>query len=104
MGDLEARPWGRSGHGPDPEVVEHERRLPVVERQVFVTGAGQRFGIGPGQERLAVDGPVEGATSPGDAEVIGPVRFDAHVAADRLATGPMLFLAADDRQGIAPAT
>src|SRR5437868_3586745 len=99
MGDLEARPWRRSGRGPDPEVVERERRLPVVEGQVFVTGASQRFRIGPGQERSAVNGPVERATFPGDAEVISPVRFDAHVAADRLATGPMLFLAADDRQG-----
>ena len=52
------------GAGRIAEVVEVSGGLPVVDRQVLVAGAGQRFRIGPGQERAPVDGPVERAALP----------------------------------------
>ena len=39
----------------DREVVERQLGLPVVDGQIFVAGAGERFRIGPGEKRTAVD-------------------------------------------------
>src|SRR5262249_4194090 len=100
MGDSEVRPW-RSRRGADVQVVEGERCFPVVEREVLVTGAGERFGIGPRQKRTAIDGPIEGTALAGDREVIRAIWLDADVAAASLSTGAVLVLAADDGQRVA---
>ena len=70
---------GVQGAGRIVEVVERQLGLPVVDGQVLVPGSGQRFGIGPGQERAAVDRPIERAASPRDREVIAAARLDADV-------------------------
>src|SRR6185295_16966156 len=101
--DLEVRPWWRSGGGSDLEVVERQLGFPVVDRQKLMTGTGERFGIGPREERTSVDGPVDRAASPGDREVVAAVLVDVGVGPARLASGAVLLLPADDGQRVVPA-
>src|SRR6185312_17061887 len=81
---------------PDLEVVERDVGFPVVHGQVAVRRAGQRLGVGPRQERLAVDLPVQGAMAVGDGEVVAAAGLDPLVGPLGLAAGAVLFLPADD--------
>src|SRR4051812_25994264 len=102
MSDSEVRPWWCSGGGAHLEIVERQLGLPVIDREELVPGSGQRFGIGPGEERPAVDCPIERAASPRDGEMIVAARLDADVGARRLAPCAVFVLPADDRQRVSP--
>ena len=75
----------RSGGGSNGEVVERQLGFPVVDRQIFMARAGQRLRVCPGEERAAVDRPVDRAALPGDLEVIAAVwvRRECRAAALR---------------------
>src|SRR5580692_12354320 len=85
---------------PDVEIVEGHVGLPVVDREVYVRRTAERVGIGPGQKRTSVDGPVDSPALAGDGEVVVLAWLDLDVVPLGLAPGAVFLQPADDRQAV----